>query len=556
MVKTCQPYKPVAILGNNPDSMLYFALRVLTRQGEVLIDFGAFSDLLSWSDTLSCDGAAGNWTLRMRTTLANEELLKKLHPGLVIEAYCSRNDDPLRALKDNQGNILPPSKPVPSPVVFTGYELGTGLQISPAFADGKQPPSDPPDYLDNSPYLLMRGIITGYGRTSSVSGSGAETSLTLSGQGYGKIYQDANVYIDVNALTGIGKSLEVKWQSLIVRSTVSLYYGLLRHWLEEFWGASTGWEARVRPIPVSPYTFARFTQGGQLWDMLQYLSVRGVFNMFVDHTGAIVWTKLPWSGKAQALIDQYMTDWQQRSPLTNWEDLELYELPSWKLIAWADRLDETQLSNLIRVRKNMYAGSGGIGDAGLPGQIYNQGSINQYSGPKVREIFIPTGTGPEQVIDDPKRVKQEATVQTFQDLVALECIRWYDRPVQHVSVQVRGEAAWRIHTRVKITESWHNPKAVPGEYYVVARNHQINFQSAAWVTTMDLVRDRRTRYLGIGDEQAKGKDQKPQVEVPIAEDEYWFFNSQTAKIEAIGNDPIAFAKQAPIATYTPEPVAP
>jgi hypothetical protein len=30
--------------------------------------------------------------------------------------------------------------------------------------------------------------------------------------------------------------------------------------------------------------------------------------------------------------------------------------------------------------------------------------------------------------------------------------------------------------------------------------------------------------------------------------------SQTAKIEAIDDDPIAFAKQAPIATYTPEPV--
>jgi hypothetical protein len=64
--------------------------------------------------------------------------------------------------------------------------------------------------------------------------------------------------------------------------------------------------------------------------------------------------------------------------------------------------------------------------------------------------------------------------------------------------------------------------------------------------------DRRTRYLGIGDVQPQSKDQKPQVEVPIAEDEYWFFNSQTAKIEAIGNDPIAFAKQIPIATYAPE----
>jgi len=52
--------------------------------------------------------------------------------------------------------------------------------------------------------------------------------------------------------------------------------------------------------------------------------------------------------------------------------------------------------------------------------------------------------------------------------------------------------------RVRLTENWHCPDAKPAEYYVVSRSHSINIANGSWDTNLELVRDRRTRYLGIG----------------------------------------------------------
>ncbi|NER82725.1 MAG: hypothetical protein F6K42_31090, partial [Leptolyngbya sp. SIO1D8] len=92
MVRTVPYYDPPLKFSAGESSLIHFDLRVMTRDGEVLIDFGEFEYLLNYNDSLNVESPAGSFTLKMRHTLCNEELLKKIHPGMVVEIYCARND--------------------------------------------------------------------------------------------------------------------------------------------------------------------------------------------------------------------------------------------------------------------------------------------------------------------------------------------------------------------------------------------------------------------------------------------------------------------------------
>lgn len=554
-------YAPFTEISTSVDGLIRFNMRIMTRDGEVVIDFGDFKDLLSYSDSLSVESPAGSWNLKMRASLANEQLLRQIHPGLVAEVYCARNDDPLKAVEafSPQGD---------NPAVFTLSE-NTGTELHPDYAPIDGVPQPPPaadweDYLDKAPYLLMRGVTTAYGRSSSVmSGAGAETTLTLSGETYGKVYRDAQVLSDINSPTSLGKSLEVRYQSQDVNTVVPLYYGILRHWVEQFWGEETQWEARTRPIPVPPDLFCRIGSEGSVWSALQYLSLQGIFHQFVDHTGAIVWEKLPYSGRCQTIIDQEYLKWSD-TPLRNWEDLPLTTLPSWQIIAWADRLSCDRLANYVRCQLQGQMGTG-AGDTNMDaGQVYNMGSIRQYGGPKKLEVAIPARLSATTSAD--ADAERETRISTVMDLVALEVIRWYDRPVQRVALTVRGDAGWRINCRTMIAETWHNPEAEPGQYLILSRAHSINITSGQWTTQLDAVRDRRNRYLGAGltvppgqvgvaepistadggwtDAQVNrasgtvsSESEVKEFVCPIEADEYWAFQRNSAEgIAKIGGD--------------------
>jgi hypothetical protein len=760
MVLTIPPYKPAYKISDVPpggidhpagSGMVYFELRILTRYGEVIVDFGGFKDLISWYDTLSVEGASGTWTIRMRALLSNEALLKQIHPGMVIEAYCARNDDPLIGVSRDPSkltridttpelpkyspatvtpvSVAPAASGAASSVVNSGgivasnsnmvkaltiiargesnfdpaipnqqgsgaqgafqfmpgsrqraIELGLGdptaggvsqqsqvaekwlrythpdaarlidsgkileglasmpyewtsvpggkeesqfwstpqgkqylhnvlggniagvpstpaspaqiavPQIAPVLGKEVKPVEDA--YLDKCPHLLLRGVITDYGRSTSQAG---ETTLTITGESYGKVYKDSFVLTDLNAPETLSQSLEVRSSTQIPLGVSLIYYRILKEWVESFWGDATGWEARTRPIPFPPNYLTRINNEGAVWSNLQYLAIEGFFHIFVDHTGAIVWEKLPWSSRSQSLIAG-----------RNWEDLQILEMPSWKIINWNDRLSEQGIINFIRCVPTQQGTSGGADPAALPGFIYNQGSIRQYGGPNKREFLFPVGTAVDQYYTSEPRRKQQATTLTFTALTALESIRWYDRPVQRVGVTVRGESAWRIHTRVKIAEDWHDPQAKPAEYYIVSRTHQIDVSQGSWTTSMELVRDRRNRYLGIGvgevpivtesvaeavnkkaveaksfempdipststsrftelqgfkigqsgviksdlkDYAAPNADgkiaiaERSYLRLPLVPDEYYFFDRITGKIVPIGNDPIKWARE-------------
>lgn len=559
MVRTVARYNPIVSVNTDVQSGIRFDLRIMTREGDVVVDFGEFKDLLSYNDSLSVESPAGSWNLKMKASLDNETLLKKIHPGFVAEVYCARNDDPL-------SGVEPFEPQEDNPPVFTLSE-NTGTDLDPEYApvDGKPAPppeADHEDYLDKAPYLLMRGVTTSYGRTSSVmSGAGGDTSLTLSGESYGKIYRDSMVLVDAEAPTSIGKALEVRYQSQNVNNVVPLYYGVLRHWVEEFWGESTGWEARTRPIPVPPDTFARLGSEGSVWQSLNYLNLTGLFQQFVDHTGAICWEKLPYSGKCQTVIDQEYLKWGDQE-LRNWEDLPIVEIPSWMISSWADRLSCDRIANYVRCNLQAQLGAGGSGTNMNAGQCFNVGSIRQYGGPRKLEIAIPARlTKTENQDQDAER---EERVSTFMDLVALEVIRWYDRPVQRIVMTVRGDAGWRINTRISVTEDWHNPDAKPGEYLLLSRSHNINIAAGSWNTQIDAVRDRRTRYLGagitvqpgqVGEPEAKdptewtdgqtdrasgnvsSESEVKEYQAPIEPDEYWWFDRKSEEaIVLIGDD--------------------
>lgn len=534
MVKTVPYYDPPREFSEGESSLIHFDLRVMTRDGEVLIDFGEFEYLLTYNDSLNVESPAGSFTLKMRHTLRNEEILKRIHPGLVVEIYAARNDDPLK----NVGPFIPQT-PEENPEVF--QVTGDSLLSEPfRSVEGEPaPPPEPgePDYLDLAPYLLLRGVTTAYGRSSSVvSGSGAETSLTLSGESYGKVYRDASILIDRSAPTALGKELQTRLDTQQVHTVVPLYYGILRHWVEEFWGEPTGWQARTRPIPVPPDVMARVNEGA-VWSTLQYLSVQGIFHLFVDHTGALVWEKLPWSGKCQTLIDQVMT-WSDHQ-FRNWEDLPLVDIPSSWIISWADRLSCDRMANYVRCQMTQYGGSGGSQANMDAGQVYNMGSIRQYGGPKKMEILLPSGTAPTFPFQDGDRQEGEKRLRTVMDLISLEAIRWYDRPVQRVILQVRGDSGWRIHTRGRLAEDWHYPEAEQTEYYILSRAHSINLQQGSWTTQLEMLRDRRTRYLGIGNKPVQPEEMGTALDgivVPIEPDEYWFFDREQPELGIVKLD--------------------
>jgi hypothetical protein len=803
MVLTIPAYKPLikisdiapgAIAHPAGKGVINFNLRVLTRYGEVLIDFGQFGDLLSWRDSLSVEGASGSWTIRMRASLCNETLLKKLHPGLVVEVYCARNDDPLIGVvrdpskipridtspklpefaqvqtttgvggpigvqsgptpadqdatvrlilaecarqgvtdqaqiayiigtaqhesrltpipeeasgaeyngRTDLGNTQPGDGPrykgrgyvqltgrtnyakyskitgvdlvsnpdkaldpaVSAVILVHGMKTGgfTGAKLDDYIGGGKanfeaaraivNHPSDKPDliagyarqwqtklpkyglpaaspsalatpvaastttsatqpigdvigpevkpvedpYLDKCPHLLMRGIIGDYGRSTDDS-----TSLTISGESYGAIYKDCFMLVDLQAPELASQALEVRNSSKVPLGVSYIYYTILSRWVENFWGQTTGWEARTRPIPFPPNYLTRINSEGSAWSNLQWLCIEGFYHIFVDHTGAICWEKLPWSGKNKSLIAG-----------RNWEDLQLLDLPSWKIKSWNDRLSQQGVSNFLRCISTQQGQAGGGSDrVGAPALIYNMGSIRQYGGPSKREINFPMGAdGVEQYYTSDANRKAQASIQSFTSLCALEAIRWYDRPVQRCGVTVRGESAWRINTRVKLTENWHCPDAKPAEYYVISRSHNINITNGSWDTSLEMVRDRRNRYLGIGVGEVpivldpasptptgkvtasakvpeldkilgKGaassdagrftataklkagspvaalKNYQPPTEkgevtvveipaylkVPLVPDEYFFFDRLTAKVVPIGNDPYVYAQK-------------
>lgn len=726
MVLTIPSYDPISDISPGGDhqggsGMIYFDLRLLTRYGEVIIDFGQFGDLISWNDTISTEGASGSFTLRMRATQANEDLLKSIHPGMVVEAYCARNADPLEGVVRNPQNIdridtTPDDIPlaesiqasnlssggtatgvgasesayapsgtsntgVPSadesvqlilaecqrqgvtdpnqiayilatakhesdqfntlreyhdgsdyegrsdlgnnqpgdgvryagrgyvqltgrtnyeryaqitgidlvnnPEVlerdanlsafvlvhgmmngaYTGVPLGDYIPAggspdfwnarrvvngtdradliagyaeqyrnslpqatgspsnaptwgsasagsgnapdAPAFGlggvagdvnplasnaevvvqvpEGTQiigPEVEPVEdyYLDKCPHLLMVGVVSDYGRSLESWG----LALTISGEGFGKIYKDSFVLTDLQAPELASISLEVRNSTLMPIGVSYIYYRLLKEWVEQFWGHPTGWEARTRPIPFPPNYCTRINSEGSVWSNLQWLAIPGFFHIFVDHTGAIVWEKLPWSSRGQSLISG-----------RNWEDLPKLDLPSWKIMSWGDRLS-VDVQNFIRCIPTNQGQSGGQDAIALPAVIYNLGSIRQYGGPTKRELTFPTGTDAEQWYTTDSRREEQATINSFVSLCALECVRWYDRPVQRISITARGESAWRVHMRIGITENWANERIEPGEYYVMSRSHSISIANSQWTTQMDLVRDRRNRYLGIG----------------------------------------------------------
>ncbi|MGL5059907.1 MAG: peptidoglycan DD-metalloendopeptidase family protein [Microcoleus sp.] len=433
-----------------------------------------------------------------------------------------------------------------------------------------QPIDDP--YLDKCPYLLLRGVITDYGRDTS-----SNSVLTLSGAGYGKIYEDCQVLTDITSPELQARSLEVRQVLQQVSGVSIIWYRLLKQWVENFWGDPTGWEARTRQIPFPPNYLARAGMGGTVWSNLKALSIDGFFHLFSDHTGCLVWEKAPFSSKSQSLING-----------RNWEDLPSFAVPSWTIISWNDRLSERGVTNFLRCTQSNAGQSTNYAAA-----IYNIGSIRQYGGPSKREILFPIGTQGEQYFTSEPRRKQQATVTSFLSLTALESIRWYDRPIQRCAITMRGDAFLRAHTKIEIKEDWHNLKALGTEYYIISRSHNIDLANGSWTTNLEMVRDRRQRYLGIGVGEipvikgdgpdiaettktdplkdwkrspifvtgAVGKLQKkpdilkidpsnglptidvPEINVPLNPDDYWYFDRITGDWVRIGNDPIAYARK-------------
>lgn len=471
------------------------------------------------------------------------------------------------------------------PVAATAAVTGMGEPIkadNPAVIGPAVEPQEDP-YLDKCPYLLLRGVITDYGRATDNS-----SNLTLTGSGYGKVYEDAVILTDATSPELASQSLEVRQQASVPLGVSYIYYRILREWVEQFWGEPNGWEARTRVIPFPPNYLTRINSDGSAWQNLKAISIDGFFSMWVDHTGAIVWEKLPWSGKDQSLITG-----------RNWENVPLEPIPSKFIISWNDRISERGIANFIKCVGTLQ-GMPGANPSGLAAYIYNQGSIRQYGGPTKKELSFPVGADSDQYYTSEPMRKQKATIMSFTSLCALECIRWYDRPVQRCGITMRGDAYLRIGMRLSVTENWHNLKAKPGEYYVVSRSHSINFENGSWTTNLELVRDRRQRYLGIGVgeipiaknaepktpdkatspiaaltvgqpvspiaaltvpgspwtekyKQVQAKPSKkaeilpsidvPEYNVPLSADDYWFFDRITGQVVRIGNDPIKYARE-------------
>ncbi|MCD8487895.1 MAG: M23 family metallopeptidase [Desertifilum sp.] len=207
MVRTITPYSPISEFsdispGETPHpggkGLINFDCRILSRSGEVLIDFGEFKDLISYRDTLSAEGASGSFTLKMRALLTNEELLSKIHPGCVIEVYCARNDDPIK------GADRDPSKIPKGVTKLVSREIEIEVQVpgtsAPAAGTGQHSPGSLSSefkkvdhiytdyYIDDSPpgsydFTLERGTSVRTEIPSPTSGKITD-SREISGYGY------------------------------------------------------------------------------------------------------------------------------------------------------------------------------------------------------------------------------------------------------------------------------------------------------------------------------------------------------------------------------------
>ena len=401
--------------------------------------------------------------------------------------------DPVRFLADlgidmwaapsevfKNARIVPPAGGFSSSPGAAAGTGGTG-SVPVVEIEGVEVPPVRDYYLDNCPYLLFHGVIADYGRNVQ-----NDSALTISGSIYGEIYKRAFILLDQNSPTVASKGLEIRSQALTPYAVSYIYYAILKNWVESFWGDATGWEARTRVIPIPPNYMTRISEGSA-WSALEFLSIQGFFHIFIDHTGAICWEKLPWSSRSNALING-----------RNWEDVPIVDCPSWKIQRWSDRLSAQGLANFVRVIPTYQANAGGQSGGGMPGICYNLGSIRQYGGPIKKELQVPFGVGSDQWYTSAPRREAEADFNTFASFAVLEAIRWGDRPVQRCEITAMGEAGWRIGTRIWIQESWYDPDIKPGEYYCVSRSHRIDIDQGSWSTSLSLVRDRRTRYLGIG----------------------------------------------------------
>lgn len=533
------------------DSIIRLNFRILTRQGDVVIDFGEFKDLLSYNDNLSLRG--GNFVITMAALASNERLLRSVHPGMVIEFYACRNDDPLKGV--SRESVTPPEgeklyehdtreieglakKPkageeseiedkgwsAPTPVSPAKKEEGqseenSGEQPSnPSSGNGAvnenpssgQSGAEPQeqDYLDRAPYLLLRGIIEQHGVNSALDG----TTLTISGSDYGGLYRKSPLLVDIDG-TNFGAYLQSRIEIGLPDKLDKLYYRILRDFVETFWGPDfkdTGWIARTRLIRNYKVIFARIPgDGGSAMQALESLAPQGLFDLFCDHTGAICWEKKPYSSNESPRRIEQFVDF----PVDNWEDRTLLEIPTWKIERFMERIGTRDLANYSKVKFGMIAGASGTGSV-PSGLVINKSSIAQYG---LQQSAIQFPFQMQTSMPKEERKKLNKSIFNFSSLIALETITWRDRPVAAAMVQCRGEAYYRLYNRVRIKGS---------EYLIIKRSHTIDIQSGSWRCQMDIEGDRRKRYLGIGNQPEESEEEEggEERESLFEPDEYEIFD--------------------------------
>jgi murein DD-endopeptidase MepM/ murein hydrolase activator NlpD len=361
----------------------------------------------------------------------------------------------------------------------TAAPTATGVPI------GEPVPPQKDYYLDDCSYLLMRGCITSYGRQGNTSGP----TLTISGEDFGLVYREATVIAATHAPELAAASIEER-AGLLWQEGISLsWYRLLSRYVERLnTGGSTGIEARTRVIPVPVKIITKILAEGSVWENLKRLSLAGLYHCKIDHTGAIDWAKKPFSGRDQALV-----------PGLSWENLPMYNVEPWQVISIDDRYTDRGVANYLRVTPTVGITGGADDNVGLGCTIWNEGSRIQYG--TTRQTYqYPMGLpNSDQWYTSPDLRAHQSSGNTLSLLSACEMIRWFDRPQQAIALTLRGDAFIRIGTRLKIAETWNNSGAKPAEYYVLSRSHSIDMESGSWTTSVDVVRDRRSRYLNIGD---------------------------------------------------------
>lgn len=137
-------YNPAVKINNNRNSSISFAIRLIE------LPFGReFNDIISWGDNHSLLNPAGAFTLTMRFTRTNEALLTRLRPGIILEAYAPRDDEPTALIGeakntwdiDNDFDVFYDEAPEPRPEKATPVQQAPiarelSLGIRPEFKDG------------------------------------------------------------------------------------------------------------------------------------------------------------------------------------------------------------------------------------------------------------------------------------------------------------------------------------------------------------------------------------------------------------------------------------